>query len=297
MATPNQVKSGFIAVVGRPNAGKSSLINKILGEKLTMVSKKANATRKRSLCIHMHKNHQLIFIDTPGIHETERLLNQFMLKEALKAMGDCDLVIFLAPASDGLGEYEKFLDLKSDKIPHLLILTKADTISNEDLLKKIKLYQKYQDKFKALLPLSIKGKGDVDFLCDEIIKYLPNHPYLYDPQILTTQNMRDIYKEYIREAIFKNTSEEIPYFADAIINSVEEGEKLIKIFATIVVEKGTQKAIILGKNASTLKRIGKDARILMEDLSKTKVFLKLHVSIKENWSKNKKKLGEIGYFI
>lgn len=288
-------KSGFIAVVGRPNAGKSSLINSIVGEKLTMVSKKANATRKRSLSIHMHKENQLIFIDTPGIHEAERLLNQFMLREALKAMGDCDLVLFLAPASDKIDEYENFLSLHVKEIPHILVLTKIDTITREELLKKIKTYQKYQDKFKSLIPLSIKKSNNISQLCDEITDHLPIHPYMYDPELLTTQNMREIYKEYIREAIFDNTSEEIPYFSDVIINEVKDEENITKVFANIVVEKSSQKGIIIGKNGATLKRIGKSARELMQELIGRKIFLKLHVQIKQNWTKNRKKLENMGY--
>lgn len=291
----SEVKSGFIAVIGRPNAGKSSLINSIVGEKLTMVSKKANATRKRSLSIHMHKENQLIFIDTPGIHEEERLLNQFMLREALKAMGDCDLVLFLAPASDKIDEYEKFLSLHVKSIPHILVLTKMDTITNEELLKKIKEYQKYQDKFSSLIPLSIKKSNNISQLCDEITNYIPTHPYMYDPELLTTQNMREIYKEYIREAIFDNTSEEIPYFSDVIVNDVKDEENITKVFANIIVEKGSQKGIIIGKNGATLKRIGKSARELMQDLIGRKIFLKLHVQIKENWTKNRKKLENMGY--
>ncbi len=291
----NEVKSGFISVIGRPNSGKSSLINSILGEKLTMVSKKANATRKRSLSIHMHNENQLIFVDTPGLHETERLLNKFMLEEALKAMGDCDVVLFLSPITDSTAEYEKFLNLHVKNIPHILVLTKVDTVKNEEILKKIQIYQKFQDKFKALIPMTIKKGSSFNQLCDEIVKYLPFHPYMYDPEILTTQNMREIYKEYIRESIFKNTSEEIPYFSDAQVTSVKEKENIIEVHANIIVEKNSQKGIMIGKNGATLKRIGKDARILMENLSKKKIFLKLQVLIKANWSKNKKNLKEIGY--
>lgn len=243
----------------------------------------------------MHKGNQLIFIDTPGLHETERLLNQFMLREALKAMGDCDLILFLAPASDKIKEYEKFLSLHVKKIPHILVLTKVDMISNEKLLEKIKSYQKYQDKFKSLIPLSIKKSNNINQLCDEISNHLPTHPYMYDPEILTTQNLREIYKEYIREAIFDNTSEEIPYFSDVIVTDVKDEENIIKVFANIVVEKGSQKGIIIGKNGATLKRIGRDARILIQHLSSKKIFLKLHVQIKQNWTKNRKKLENMGY--
>ncbi len=287
------IKTGFISVVGRPNAGKSSLINALIKSKLSMVSKKANATRKRTINIHMHKKHQLIFVDTPGLHETERLLNQFMLEEALKAMGDCDLVLFLAPASDKLDEYEKFLKLY-DKKPHILVLTKTDTVKNEEILAKISQYQVHQDRFKALIPLSVKRQNELDMLCDEIVKLLPTHPYMYDPDMLTTQNLREIFKEYIREAIFENTSEEIPYFADVIVNEVKE-EDIVRVDASIVVEKGSQKGIMIGKGGATLKRIGRDARVLMEKMIENKVFLKLQVIVKANWSKNKKDLLKFGY--
>lgn len=292
----NEVKTGFIAVLGRPNAGKSSLINAIIGEKISMVSKKANATRKRLLAISMYKQNQLIFIDTPGIHEKERLLNQFMLEEALKAMGDCDVMLFLAPVTDKIEHYEKFLAL-NPKANHILVLTKVDTVSNEELLQKISDYQKYQDKFLSLIPINARKTGQTNLLCDEIIKHLPVHPYMYDPEILTTQNLKEIYKEFIRESIFENTSEEIPYFADVVVNTVKEEPHIYKVDATIIVEKSSQKAIMIGKNGATLKRIGTKARHLMEDLSEIKIFLKLHVIVKANWSKNKKELHKLGYFV
>lgn len=290
------MKSGYISLIGRPNAGKSSLVNAIIGQKLALVCKKANATRKKDLYIHMYKDNQMIFIDTPGLHDTERLLNKFMLNEALKAMGDCDIVLFLAPATDSEEDYLKFLSLHVKPIPHILLLTKIDMISQEKLLKKIQMYQKYQDKFLSLVPLNIKKKNSIDYLCEQIVKFLPEHPYLYDPEILTTQNMRDIYKEFIRESIFENTSDEIPYFSDVVINKVIDEEKIIKIYATIIVEKNSQKIIMIGKNATALKRIGKDARILIENLVKNKVFLSLMVIVKPSWSKNKKNLEELGYF-
>ncbi len=289
------IKSGFIAIVGKPNAGKSSLINTILGEKLTMVSRKANATRKRSLSIYMYKNNQLIFIDTPGIHESEKLLNKFMLQEALKAMGDCDVVLFLAPVTDSVDEYENFLKFHNEKIPHILLLTKIDMVSNEKVLSKINQYQKYQDKFSALIPISIKKTHGFKSLYEEILKHLPVHPHLYDPEIMTTQNMRDIYKEFIQESIFENMSEEIPYFADVIIESVKDEENITKVHASIIVETKSQKGIMIGKNGNAIKRIGKHARILMENLGNIKVFLKLNVKIIPNWSKNEKKLQRLGY--
>lgn len=288
-------KAGFVAVVGRPNAGKSTLLNWLVGEKLAMVSKKAQATRKRMNIIVMHENAQIIFVDTPGIHEKERLLNQFMLSEAIKAIGDCDLVLFLAPAKDKLDHYKKFLELNSKNRPHIVLLTKIDEVSQEALLAKIAEYQAFQDKFLALIPISVtKGVGK-DQLLDEITKHLPHSPWLYDPELLTTTNIREIYKEMIRESIFDNLSDEIPYETDVIIEKIDELPHLDRVQATIIAEKKSQKMIIVGKGGSTIKRIGRDARIKMEQFSQKKIYLELFVSVKSGWSKNKKSLSEIGY--
>jgi len=292
-----QTRSGFVSVIGRPNAGKSSLLNWLIGEKIAMVSHKANATRKRSNIIAMHKNTQIIFIDTPGIHEQERLLNKFMLDEALKAMGDCDLILFLAPITDKLEDYKKFLLRNSKNIPHFVLLTKTDNVSKKQILKKLQEYSKYQDYFKALIPISIKKGITQTYLLDEISKEIPVHPFLYDTEILTTDSVKDIYKEYIREAIFSNTSEEIPYFSDVIVDKVEENEIIDNIYATIIVDKKSQKGIVIGKDGKTLQRIGSDARYSIENLSSKKVFLKLFVVVKQGWSQDKKALSEIGYNI
>lgn len=290
-------KAGFVSVIGRPNAGKSSLLNWLIGEKIAMVSHKANATRKRSNIIAMHKNAQVIFVDTPGIHEKERLLNKFMMDEALKAMGDCDLILFLAPATDNLKDYEKFLERNTKNIPHILLLTKVDDTNKKDLFRKIEQYSKYQDKFKALIPISIKKGITQSYLLDEIIKELPEHPYLYDTEILTTDPVKDLYKEYIRESIFNYTSEEIPYFADVLVEKVEESDEIDNIYATIIVDKKSQKGIIIGKDGKTLQKIGYEARKSIENLTDKKVFLKLHVVVKQGWSQDKDLLNKIGYII
>lgn len=153
-------KCGYVSVVGRPNAGKSSLLNWLVGEKLAMVSHKANATRKRSNIIVMHEDDQIIFVDTPGLHETEKLLNQFMLDEALKAMGDCDLILFLAPVTDKLTHYEDFLQKNKKNTNHILLLTKIDNISNDEVLAKMKEYEKHSDKYQAVIPVSIKKSNN-----------------------------------------------------------------------------------------------------------------------------------------
>lgn len=288
-------KAGFVSVVGRPNSGKSSLLNWLIGEKLALVSHKANATRKRMNFIVMHKNAQIIFIDTPGIHQKERLLNQFMLEEALKAIGDCDLILFLASVKDKIDDYENFLKLNKKDTPHIVLLTKMDLVSKDELLKKIAQYQKYQDRYKELVPISIKKGTKQSDLLDIISKYIPNHPYLYDPELLTTENLKEIYKEYIREALFNNLSDEIPYLSDVVVEKVEEGKELEKIYANIITEKKSQKGMIIGKGGSAIKRIGIEARKNIEELCGKKVFLKLEVMVRPGWSKDKKALADLGY--
>ncbi|WP_456323069.1 GTPase Era [Hydrogenimonas sp.] len=288
-------RAGFVAVVGRPNAGKSTLLNWLVGEKLAMVSKKAQATRKRMNIIVMHKNAQIIFVDTPGIHEKERLLNQFMLSEAIKAIGDCDLVLFLAPAADRLDNYKKFIELNAGRRPHIVVLTKTDEVSNEALLNKISEYQAYQEHFKALIPISVNKNLGKEQLLNEIVSHLPCSEWLYDPDLMTTTHIKEIYKEMIRESIFENLSEEIPYETDVIIERIEEKPGLDRVQATIVAEKKSQKMILVGKGGATIKRIGRDARLKMEQFSGKKIYLELFVSVKSGWSKNKKMLSEFGY--
>jgi len=296
-------KAGFVAVVGRPNAGKSTLLNHVVGEKLTMVSKKAQATRKRMNIIVMHedmygKESQIIFVDTPGIHEKEKLLNQFMMDEVMKAIGDADLIVFLAPITDKLTEYEKFLKMSERKsTKHIVLLTKMDHVKQGDILKKLGEYQKYQDRFEAIIPFSVNKKVGKSQLLDEISKHLPTSPFLFDTEILTTDNIRDIYKELIRESIFENLSDEIPYESDVTIEKIDETDTLDTVYATIVVEKDTQKGMIVGQKGEGIKRVGKFARQQMEIFSGKKIFLDLHVSVKKGWSKNRDGLEEFGYII
>jgi GTP-binding protein Era len=296
-------KAGFVAVVGRPNAGKSTLLNHVVGEKLTMVSKKAQATRKRMNIIVMHedmygKASQIIFVDTPGIHEKEKLLNQFMMDEVLKAIGDADLILFLAPITDKLTEYEKFLKMSERKgTKHIVLLTKMDHVKQGDILKKLGEYQKYQDRFEAIIPFSVNKKVGKQQLLDEISKHLPVSPFLFDTEILTTDNIRDIYKELIRESIFENLSDEIPYESDVTIEKIDETDTLDTVYATIVVEKDTQKGMIVGQKGEGIKRVGKFARQQMEIFSGKKIFLDLHVSVKKGWSKNRDGLEELGYIL
>ncbi len=288
-------KCGYVSVVGRPNAGKSSLLNWLVGEKIAMVSHKANATRKRSNIIVMHNDDQIVFVDTPGIHETEKLLNKFMLDEALKAMGDCDLILFLAPITDNISYYEDFLVKNKKNVKHILLLTKIDFVSNSEVLEKIKEYEKYNDKYEAIIPISIIKQTKHSDILNDVVKHLPVHPYLFDPEIMTTEHLRDLFKEFIRESIFENISDEIPYETDVLINKVEEKDNVDVIKATIIVQKSTQKGMIIGKGATAIKRIGKDAREKIEKLTGKKCYLELFVSIKKGWTKDKQGLKDLGY--
>ena len=288
-------KAGFVSLIGRPNAGKSTLMNSLLGEKIAMVSQKANATRRRSNAIVMYEDTQIIFVDTPGLHEREKILNQFMLDEALKAMGDCDLIVYLAPITDTVEHYEKFLKLNNGRVKHIIVLSKIDQVSQDKLFKRISSYSPYADQFEALIPVAIPKKMGHNELLKMISRNLPESPFLFDPEDLTSELVRDIYAGFIREGIFENVSDEVPYEADVIIDSIEEDDKLDRIYATIIIEKESQKGIIIGKGAESLKRIGKSAREKIERLSTKKAYLNLQVTVKKGWTKDKAFLEEIGY--
>ena len=289
------MKSGFVSIIGRTNAGKSWFLNALLNEKIAIVSHKQNATRRKINGIVMNGEDQIIFTDTPGLHESNKAINQLLISQAIKSMGDCDLIVFLAPIHDDTSDYEKFLALNPEK-PHILVLTKVDESSNAKVLEKITKYQKFQDKFAALLTFSTKQPTYKKPLLDEICKLLPEHEYFYDPEFLTPTNEKEIFREFILEAIYENLSDEIPYLSDAIIKSVKEKTAITEIYASIITERDIHKSMIIGKNGETIKRIGIFARKLIQNLTNTKVFLKLDVVVKKGWSKEEKSLNQIiGY--
>ena len=289
------MKSGFVSIIGRTNAGKSSFLNALLNEKIAIVSHKQNATRRKINGIVMNGEDQIIFTDTPGLHESNKAINQLLINQAIKSMGDCDLIVFLAPIHDYTSDYEKFLALNPEK-PHILVLTKVDESSNAKVLEKITKYQKFQDKFAALLTFSTKQPTYKKPLLDEICKLLPEHEYFYDSEFLTLTNEKEIFREFILEAIYENLSDEIPYLSDAIIKSVKEKTGITEIYASIITERDIHKSMIIGKNGETIKRIGIFARKLIQNLTNTKVFLKLDVVVKKGWSKEEKSLNQIiGY--
>ncbi len=287
-------KSGFVGVIGEPNAGKSTLINWLVGEKIAMTSRKANATRKRLTAIVMYKDNQIVLIDTPGIHEKEKLLNKYMLNEALKALGDSDLILYIADVRKDTKGYQKFLELNKKDIPHLLVLTKIDMLKDEEVLSKIQEYEKIK-KYLEIIPISSTMNTNRDKLLDTIVKYLPNHPYYYDPELISTENIKDIYKELIREALFDKLNDEIPYESDIIIEKIIEKDDIDKVYAMIVTQKDTQKSMIIGKKGKKIKELGIAARKLLEQFSGKKIYLELYVKTIPNWTKNKKMLEEIGY--
>ena len=289
------MKSGFVSIIGRTNAGKSSFLNALLNEKIAIVSHKQNATRRKINGIVMNGEDQIIFTDTPGLHESNKAINQLLIGQAIKSMGDCDLIVFLAPIHDDTSDYEKFLALNPEK-PHILVRTKVDESSNAKVLEKITQYQQFQDKFAALLTFSTKQPTYKKPLLDEICKLLPEHEYFYDPEFLTPTNEKEIFREFILEAIYENLSDEIPYLSDAIIKSVKEKTGITEIYASIITERDIHKSMIIGKNGETIKRIGIFARKLIQNLTNTKVFLKLDVVVKKGWSKEEKSLNQIiGY--
>ncbi|TXE86381.1 GTPase Era [Campylobacter volucris] len=288
------MKSGFISIVGRTNAGKSSILNSLLEEKIAMVSHKQNATRRKINAIIMHNDDQLIFIDTPGLHASSKSMNQLMIDLAIKSIADCDVILFVASVYDDIIDYENFLKL-NPKVPHIVLINKVDLVDKETLLKKLSQYNQFSSNFSAIIPYSAKVKFYKKILLDEIVKYLPEHPYYYDSEFITTTNEKDIYRDFILESIYENLSDEIPYTTEVKIDKVKELNSICYINATIISSSNSHKAMILGKDGATIKRIGKDARKKIEKLAQRKIMLKLFVHLEKNWHKNEQILKKILY--
>jgi len=285
---------GFVSIVGKPNVGKSTLVNRLVGEKIALVSHKANATRKRSRNIVMHKNAQVILVDSPGLNKRQDALNKFMLEETLKAISDCDLIVYLANAKDPICDYENFLKLNTKNIPHILVITKIDRLQKNELLRAIQKYSSF-NSFKELIPISVNKNINVDVLLEKIAQNIPEGEFLYDPEILTTLTIREIYKELIREALFNQLSDELPYESDVAIKSIKETVKKDDVNAVVYVQKQSQKQIVIGKGGETIKRIGIVARKMLEQFSGKKIHLELFVKCTKKWFLNKGIMNEMGY--
>ncbi len=290
--------SGFIAIIGRPNVGKSTLLNRILGQKIAITSKKPQTTRNRILGIHNFSSGQALFVDTPGIHKAKGKLNRFMVDQAIGACSDVDLILFLVEANDTPGGGDEYILKLLDKsaVPVFLIINKIDLVKPPQLLQ---LIQQYSERFKfaEVIPLSAKGGDGVPQMLQAIEPHLPEGPRYYPEDMLTDQPERFIVAELVREKIMRRTSEEIPYGVGVQVESfTEKPEKnLVVIQALIHVERDSHKKIIVGKGGQMIKTIGREARKEIERLLGTRVFLELFVRVDKDWSQNERMLRELGY--
>ncbi|MBI2500377.1 MAG: GTPase Era [Deltaproteobacteria bacterium] len=295
-------KSGYIGIVGRPNVGKSTLLNLLVGQKIAAVTEKPQTTRHRILGIRTLPEGQLLFIDTPGIHRPHKNLNEYMMQVTRAALEDVDLFLFLVePTPRILGEDRRIYEMLSDKRkPVLLIINKVDTVSKDSLLP---LISRYHEDWKpvAVVPFCALEENGLENLQQEILRYLPEGPPYYPEDQVSDLSERFIASEVIREKVTLLTREEVPYSVAVEIESYEEPKeadvkKVVRIRASIVVEKDSQKGILVGKGGSMIKKIGQEARLEMEKRLGTKVFLELFVRVEEGWTKDPRKLKELGYF-
>ncbi len=291
-------RSGFIALVGAPNAGKSTLLNRVLGEKISITSKKPQTTRNRIIGVVHRPGAQLVFIDTPGVHKASSPLNVRIVDVALTAIGDVDLVLIIVDAAQADTESEAFMieKLKEQKRPVLLALNKIDLVEKPRLLKLIESWTHAYD-FKAIVPISARHGGQVEDLIVAMEGLLPEGPPFFPEDTLTDVPEKFIAAEMIREKVFRLTGQEIPYSTAVTIDSFEETKKgaLVKIYATIHIERDSQKGIIIGKQGAKLKQIGEAARKEIERMLAARVFLKLFVRVQKNWSKDTRALRKFGY--
>ncbi len=295
---PNNFKSGFVAIIGAPNVGKSTLLNKMLGQKLSITSKKPQTTRNRILGIANQPEAQFVFLDTPGIHLAKKPLNQRIVEVALSTLGDADLILMLVDASKSDPASEDLLlkALKNQSNPVVLALNKIDLVPKPDLLALIDTWQQSHE-FTTIVPIAAKTGDQIEGLFRAMAASLPDGPPLFPDSMLTDMPERFIAAEMIREKAFRLTGQEIPYSVAVTIDTfkTEKKGKLVSIEGTIHVEQDSQKGIIIGKKGSKLKQIGEAARKEIERMVGTKVYLKLFVRVQKNWTKDTKALRRFGY--
>jgi GTP-binding protein Era len=292
----NGYRSGFVSIVGAPNVGKSTLLNRILGQKVAITSPKPQTTRHRILGIWTTPEAQVIFQDTPGIHQAESLFNQRMLQIALSSLSDADVILFLVEPGRRSADQELAMDsLRGQDRPVILVLNKIDTLPKESLLP-------WMDELSrelspaALVPISALTGENLPNLLREIVARLPEGPQYYPPETMTDQPERVIAAEMIREQVFHQMRQEIPYATTVTVESFKEDRPdLIRIEATIHVERDSQKGILIGKKGESLKKIGTAARKDIERLTGTKVYLELFVRVEKNWSRDPRALRRFGY--
>ncbi len=291
------MKSGFVNIVGKTNAGKSTLLNRILGTKIVIVSDKPQTTRKRVLGVKNLDGAQIVFVDTPGIHDAKKFFNKLLVDEAKRTLKEADVILYILDASDFSKEDErKIVDLiKESQRVSLACPNKIDLVEREKI-EEIERWLSSFEVFKNIIPISAKNGEGVDRLITEIVGFLKEgEPYFPENQI-TDIDPKFFAAEIVREKIINLTHQEIPYAVFVSVDEIEKRDNILAIYATIFVEKDSQKRIIIGKGGSLLKKIGTLAREELELFFGKKVFLKLWVKVRPNWSKDTKVLKELGYF-
>lgn len=290
-------KSGFISIIGRPNVGKSTFLNRVIGQKIAIMSDKPQTTRNKVQGVLTTDDSQLIFIDTPGIHKPKHRLGDFMMKVAQNTLNEVDLILFMVNAEEGFGKGEEFIleKFQTVKTPIFLVINKIDTIHPDQLFSIIESYkEKYP--FKEIIPISALEGNNVETLLTQIKKYLPEGPQFYPADQVTDHPERFIVSELIREKALHLTREEIPHSLAVVIEKMErKPNDVINVMATIIVERDSQKGIIIGKQGSMLKEIGKRARTDIENLLGNKVYLELWVKVQKDWRNKMTQLRDFGF--
>ena len=290
-------KSGFVAVVGRPNVGKSTLINALIDDKIVIVSDKAQTTRNRIVCVYTDEKKQIVFMDTPGIHKPKHKLGEFMVDQAVDSLREVEAVLFVVAANEKRGPGDNFVieQLRKVNVPVFLLVNKIDTMEKQDLLEAIVSYENSYP-FEAVVPISAKEKDNIEEVVNLLEKHLPEGPKYFPDDMITDQPERLIISDIVREKILLQTHDEIPHVIAVDVDEMktrDDGTTYIR--ATIYVERDSQKGIIIGKQGAMLKTIGRQARGDVERLLATKVFLDLWVKVKKDWRNKSGMLSELGY--
>ena len=291
-------KSGFTAIIGRPNVGKSTLMNHLIGQKIAITSKKPQTTRNRIQTVYTCKDGQIVFLDTPGIHKAKNKLGEYMVQVAERTLKDVDVILWLVEPTTFIGAGERHIaeQLKGLHLPVILVINKVDTVDKDEILKAIDTYRKLYD-FDEIIPCSALRNQNTEDIIPCILKYLPYGPQFYDEDTITDQPERQIVAEVIREKALHALNEEIPHGIAVSVDKmkVRKGKKIIDIDVTIVCEKDSHKGIIIGKQGSMLKKIGSTARYEIERLLGCKVNLKLWVKVQKNWRDSDYLMKNFGY--
>ncbi len=292
----NQTRTAYIAIVGRPNVGKSTLLNTLLGEKVAIVSNKPQTTRNRILGILTEGDDQYVFLDTPGVFTPRNALGEYMVRTAGSSVGDSDAVILMVDATNNVTSVEEKLieNIKKAEIPSILAVNKTDLATPEEIARCLQTYSELHS-FDAFVPLCAKNGKNARALLSECQKFLVESEWLFPEDMMTDQPMRQVASEIIREKILRTLDKEIPHGVAVVIEEFKEEDDLVRIRAEIFCEKESHKGIIVGKGGEGLKRIGSYARADLEKMLDCKVYLNLWVKVKENWRDNARAVGNFGY--